>query len=270
MTHRIGLLAGALVVALLGTMAVLSYVNRVEASAIADAQPVDVLVARDRIASGTTGAVAAQRKLVELVKLPRKAVPEGALSSLDKVDEQSLVSDVFAGEVLLAAKFATQTARTGDLLIPKDKIAVSVELEDPQRVAGFVVPGSEVAVFATIKKVEATAKATASHVSATSATVSVQAEGDDDYTSLLLPRASVIAVGPATLRAADNGKKKKSKDEVTTAVLTLAVDQQDAQRLVHSAQTGDLWFGLLSSTSKTGPANGVSNANLFPNPGGAR
>lgn len=262
MTRRLGLLASALVVALLGTTAVFSYVSKVEANVVAGAQMVDVLVAAERMPAGTTAASATKGKLVQLSSMPRKSVPEGALTSLEEVGELTLVSDVFAGEVLLKAKFADQTARTGALVIPKDTIAISIELEDPQRVAGFVVPGSEVAIFATIKKVDATAKATATDVSNTSATVNVQAEGDDDYTNLLLPRVSVIAVGPATLRP--EAQEEAGDDAVTKAVLTVAVTQQDAARLVHSAQTGDLWFGLLSSSSKTGPGEGVSNLNLFP------
>ena len=269
MTRRLGLLAAALVVALLGTMAVFSYVSKVEADVVAGAEMVDVLVAAERMPAGTNAAAATKDELVQLSSMPRKSVPEGALTSLDEVGEQTLVSDVFAGEVLLKAKFADQTARTGALVIPKDTIAISIELEDPQRVAGFVVPGSEVAIFATIKKVDATAKATASNVSDSSATVNVQAEGDDDYTNLLLPRVSVIAVGPATLRP-DENEDEKAEDEVTKAVLTVAVTQHDAARLVHSAQTGDLWFGLLSSSSKTGPGQGVSNLNLFPKAANAR
>ena len=36
-----------------------------------------------------------------------------------------------------------------NLVIPDDKMAVSVELTDFERVAGFVNPGSEVAIFGT-------------------------------------------------------------------------------------------------------------------------
>ena len=269
MTRRLGLLATALVVALLGTMAVFSYVSKVEADVVAGAEMVDVLVAAERMPAGTSAVSATKSELVQVSSMPRKSVPEGALSSLDEIGEETLVSDVFAGEVLLRAKFADQTARTGELVIPKDTIAISIELEDPQRVAGFVVPGSEVAIFATIKKVDATARATARDVSETSASVHVQAEGDDDYTNLLLPRVSVIAVGPATLRP-DQDEKDKGEDDVTKAVLTVAVTQHDAARLVHAAQTGDLWFGLLSSSSKTSPGAGVSNLNLFPKAANAR
>ena len=267
MSRRFGLLAVALVVALLGTFAVFSYVSQVEAKTLTGAEPVDVLVATERLSSGTSGAAAAKGALVELVSMPRKSVPEGALTSLDAVGKQTLVSDVFAGEVLLKAKFADQSARTGDLVIPKDKIAMSVELEDPQRVAGFVVPGSEVAIFATIDKKTAkgSATATATQTSANSATVDVEAEAevDDSYTELLLPRTSVIAVGPGTLRPAADKDEDKGEDEVTKAVLTVAVTQAEAERLVHGVQNGELYLGLLSTTSKTGPGVGVTNTSLF-------
>ena len=261
MNRRIGLLAMALVIALVGTFAVFSYVNRVEEKTLTGAQPVDVLVASERLSSGTTGAAVTKSKLVELVSMPRKSVPEGALTDMEDVKAQSLVSDVFAGEVLLRAKFADQTARTGDLVIPKDKLAMSVELGDPQRVAGFVVPGSEVAIFATVDKKTASATATATQTSENSATVDVEAEVDDSYTRLLLPRTSVIAVGPVTLRpAADEAEEE---DAVAKAVLTVAVTQQEAERLVHGIQNGQLYLGLLSTTSKTGASTGVTTTSLF-------
>ncbi len=266
MSRRIGLLAVALSIALAGTFAVFSYVSRVEAKTLAGAQPVDVLVASERLTSGTSGDAVAKSQFVDVVAMPRNAVPEGALTTLDAVATQTLVNDVFAGEILLRAKFADQTARTGDLVIPKDKIAVSVELGDPQRVAGFVVPGSEVAIFATIDKktANATAAATAIQTTETSATVDVDvdAEMDDSYTRLLLPRTSVIAVGPATLRAA-TAEHEQEDEAVAKAVLTVAVTQQEAERLVHGAQKGELYLGLLSTTSKTGPGTGVTNTSLF-------
>jgi pilus assembly protein CpaB len=250
MTRRLGLLAVALVVALLGTFAVFSYVSQVEAKTLAGAEPVDVLVAAERLASGTSGAAVAKGQLATLVSMPRKSVPEGALTALDEVGSQTLVSDVFAGEVLLRAKFADQTARTGDLLIPKDKIAVSVELGDPQRVAGFVVPGSEIAIFATVEKTPETGDQEAT----------AQDPGGPQ-TRLLLPRTSVIAVGPATLRPA--AEEAEEEEAVPTAVLTVAVTQEEAERLVHGIQTGELYLGLLSTTSKTGPSQGVTTTSLF-------
>jgi pilus assembly protein CpaB len=259
MSRRIGLLAVALVVAMLGTFAVFSYVSRVEAKTLSGAEPVDVLVASERLLAGTAGKAVAASQLVQLVPMPRKSVPEGALTSLEGVATQTLVSDVFAGEVLLRAKFADQTARTGDLVIPKDKIALSVELGDPQRVAGFVVPGSEVAIFVTVTDAAGTRPADEAAPAG-----AAPAETEESLTRLLLPRTSVIAVGPSTLRPVDPATAEApDEDAVAKAILTVAVTQEEAERLVHATQGGTLYLGLLSTTSKTGPAAGITNSNLF-------
>lgn len=251
MTRRLGLLGVALLVALLGTFAVFSYVSQVEAQTLTGAEPVDVLVASQRLASGTSGAAVAKGQLAQLVPMPRRAVPEGAITDLAAVGAQTLVSDVFAGEVLLRAKFADQSARTGNLVIPKGRIAMSVSMGDPERVAGFVVPGSEVAIFVTVEAAEARAPQTAPGA----------VQGDGSVTRLLLPRTSVIAVGPSTLQPVEEGVV--DDDVVAKAILTVALTQAEAERLVHAQQKGSLYMGLLSATSKTAPGEGVDNSTLF-------
>jgi pilus assembly protein CpaB len=125
-----------------------------------------------------------------------------------------------------------------------------------------VVPGSEVAVFVTVDQQSASVTATATQDGDT-ATVDASAQVDGQLTQLLLPRASVIAVGPSTLRPTQAKEGEAAAEPIATAVLTLAVSQDEAEKLVHSVQTGSLYFGLLTSTSKTEPNPGVSALNLF-------
>lgn len=259
MNRRVSLLLTALLVAVVGTAAVFAYVSRLEDKTLEGAEPVDVLVAAAQIGAGTTAESVAADKLVEVKSLPRKAVPEGALTSLQGLSAQSLVNDVYAGEILLRAKFADRTAKTGALIIPGDKMAIAVELGDPQRVAGFVVPGSEVAIFATIDKASGSATATATQTGNT-ATVDVEAEVDNSYTELLLPRTSVIAVGQSSLKPREDDD---DDEDIATTILTLAVTQGEAERIVHAINNGELYFGLLSSASATGAGAGVTTANLF-------
>lgn len=267
MGRRVGLLVAAALVALIGTSAVFAYVSRVESKALAEQEPVDVLVAAAQIPEGMAAGVALQQKLVRVETLPQSSVPEGALTSLKEVTTQSAMSDIFPGEVLLRPKFADRTARTGNLVIPDDKIAISVQLGDPQRVAGFVVPGSEVAVFDTVDAASASVTGTASATqtgNTTNAKVDLQATVDTKVTRLLLPRTTVIAVGPATLRPTTEEPEAKEGESTTpTAILTLALTQAEAEKIVHATQTGDLYFGLLSTKSKVAPSQGVTNSTLF-------
>ena len=256
MSRRISLMALALVVALIGTAAVFSYAKKADARAVEGQQTLSVLVAKSMLPVGTKAADANTKGMLKLDQIPKKYVPDGALTNIKDVQNLVVGSDIQAGQILLRSMFVT-TADTSVLSIPGDKMAVSVQLEDPARVAGFVVPGSEVAIFDTFDS--ASADATVTQTGPTSATAQVTA--DKKQTRILLPRVKVIAVGATALvkkqAATDN------QDKVPTAILTLAVSQQEAEKLVHAVETGTLYFALLTERSKTAPAPGVDNRTLF-------
>ena len=241
MKRRVGLLVAALVVALFGTSAVYAYVNRVEAKTVNAGSPVNVLVATAQIPTGATGAVVAQSNLTRVTTMPQRNVPEGALTDLNSVKDKQLATDVYPGEVLLAARFTDRTqARTGALSIPDNKFAVSVQMGDPQRVAGFLVPGSQVAVLATMLP-----------------------SGDNGiaHTGVILSRAQVIAVGPTTLQS--NGATGAGPEPTATTILTLALSQVQAEKLVLAQQIGKLYLGLLTDKSSASVDPGVTSDDLF-------
>ena len=78
---------------------------------------------------------------------------------------------------------------------------------------------------------------------------------------MLLPRLSVLAIGPTTLRPASGADA--NKEAVPTAILTLAVDQVQGQKLVYASQNGQLYFALLTKDSKIAPGPGTNITNLF-------
>ncbi|MCA1824813.1 MAG: Flp pilus assembly protein CpaB [Mycobacteriales bacterium] len=244
MGRRTVLLIAAVVLAALGTLLVFAYVHNVDNRALAKQQPVRVLVAKTRITAGTRAADAASRGDFELRELPRAAVAASALSDIEPVKDQVAISDIFAGEQILSVKFAAVGSSTGPLSVPAGKIAVAVQVGDPERVAGFVQPGAFVAVFATIQPSTVGGGAAA------------------QFTKLLLPRVQVIGVGPATLRSPDAASGQTG--EATSAILTLALDQMEAQRTILASQAGRLYFALLTPDSRVGRAPAVDLRNLFP------
>lgn len=232
----------SLVVALVGTLLVASYARHSDADAATAELKVPVLVAKARIPAGTeTKAVAAG--LTQLVVMPKSTLPVDALTDLAAVPDLVAVSDVFPGQVLVRAGFGP-APNSGGLTIPKGKLAVSVQLGDPQRVAGFVLPGSEVAILDTRP-------------------LGGGAAGGQGAveTRTLFPRVTVIAVGPTALQAPPTAAA--TDKAVPAAILTLAVSQTDAERLVQATQTGKLYFALLSRDSQTGASAGVNDGSLF-------
>ena len=149
MGRRTGLLIAALVVAALGTALVFIYVNNADARANDDATLVKVLVATQDVAAGTTAADASAAGAFEEKEVTTGSQADGALSDITVISDQVALAPIFTGQQIQTQMFGSP-ASTSALNVPKDQIAISVQLGDPNRVAGFVEPGSEVAVFASL------------------------------------------------------------------------------------------------------------------------
>jgi pilus assembly protein CpaB len=240
MGRRTILLVSAFLVAALGTSLVFLYARKADDRALKDQQQVEVLVAKSDIAAGTTATAAAAAGAFELRTVARSSVVSTAVSSIDAVRDKVALSTIFTGQQVLSVQFGDPSA-SQVLPIPDGKIAVSIQLGDPARVAGFVEPGSNVAVFVTL----------ASQGSAL------------PQTRLLLPAALVIAVGPTSLTPANADGTGANKEALPRAILTLALDQRNAEKLVFASQQGQVFFGLRNDKSKVAPGPGVTIGNLF-------
>jgi pilus assembly protein CpaB len=236
------LLIAAVLVAALGTGLVFVYVARTDERALQDQEPVQVLVAKTRIEAGTLVSNAEREGAFRLQAIPRSALIEGYLTDTRQISSLTAVSDIFPGEQIIAAKFAVAGTTTG-LPIPDDKMAISVQLGDPQRVAGFVKPGSDVTLIVLIRAVPRAGQPPV------------------EVSRVLLPRVGVIAVGPTTLRPAEPGQG--NTEPLPTALLTLAVDQLQAQKIAYATRHGQLYFTLLTKESKVAPGQPVTIDNLF-------
>ena len=243
MGRRLALLIAAVLVAALGTALVFAYVKKADDRAIADQKPVTVLVAKNTITPGTRVADAAAAGAFQSKELPQSAVPNGALSSVDPIKDQVALTTIFPGQQLLAGMFGATAAQVGSIAIPPGRIATSFNFGDPQRVAGFVQPGSTVAVF-----------------------VSLTVQGSTTrQTRLLLPKVTVIAVGPTTITPPAN-QSQANPETPPRALMTLAVTQSEAEKLIF-AQTfaggNGLYLGLVNDASTLNKGTIISDKNLF-------
>jgi len=242
---------------------VLAYVNKADARAIEGQQATTAYVATKDVPAGTTLHDAIARKLIVKEQLPRKTVPSGALVDVTPaLDRQVARTDINAGELVMASRIGTEVADTGGLDIPAGKMAVSVALEDPQRVGGFVHPGSQIAVFDTYN--------TLNFADPTTPTGDglADARANNRATQLLLPRLTVVAVGsditpPENLHKVQQGDNGQGTTQSTVVVVTVAVTQKEAEKLVQGVQTGHLYLGLLTAKSKVTPGDPVDNSSLF-------
>jgi len=240
------LLVVAALVAVLGSGLVFVYVKGVDARAMQDQAPVQVLKAVAQIDPGETLLQAQSAGKLELQDVPAEQVLEGALSTIGDLGSKVAIARVFANEQITGAKFGS----AGDedvLALPKGTVAISVNLTDTGRVAGFVTPGTEVALFVN------------------------GAVGPDgtEVARLLLPAVEVVAVAQATVATdattdpADAATGEPATEVLPRTLVTLAVSQSDAERVLFASTHGELAFGLRTDSSKVRPSTGVTTANLF-------
>lgn len=212
---------------------------------MAGQSPVQVLVSTASVPAGTSGASISQSGAMELKSMPAAAVPPQALSDITPVADLVSLAPIYAGQVLLEPMFGSQQQASGGLTLPKGTVGVSVQLGDPERVAGFVQPGSNVAIFLTVAGAGSVA---------------------DQQTKLLLDKVPVVAVGPTTMAAgtAQDGTTPSNAEAIPTAIITVALDQEQAQKLIQGKQSGSLQLALVNQDSKLAPnAPGTTTQNVF-------
>ena len=268
---RILAAVAALVLAAVGALAVLAYAGAADARAVAGQEAVTVYVTTRTVPAGTTLGDAVAQDLLEKDVFPSRSVPAGALTRIDVATEQLVaMSEIASGEIVLQRRFADQQAGDTALVVPEGQMAVTVELTDPGRVGSFLRPGSDVAIYdsyATRDPFEGDMSPVGTDLNNGNET---GARGPVNATRVVVPRVEVLAVGDITLagRAASAAPDGVLADneKVPTALVTLAVSPADAARLIHAAQTGQLYAALLGSGADAGDPL-VEDRNLF---GGGR
>lgn len=243
MDRRRLLLIAAAVVAALGTMLVFLYVRGADARAQQRFETVPVLRAIAPIQAGETIESASTNGKLELQQVPRDALVPDAQTSTDALTGKVALTTIYPGEQIISDKFGSEAAAASPLQIPKGQLAISVNLTDPARVAGFVNPGSQVAIF----------------LNGTDQT------SGQPFTRMLLPRVTVLGVGSTTPVSTTTTDQTgaQTTEQLPRTLLTLALDQQDAQRVLFAAGNGELAFGLLTDNSTLRPGPGVTALNLF-------
>jgi pilus assembly protein CpaB len=245
MGRRTLLLIAALVVAALGTTGVFLYVNGVDKRAEADYDLVEVLVATTPIDTGTTGQAAQDAGALELRPFLAKSV-EGlpALSDISSVANQVALAPIATGSPILASQFGA-LGETSQLPIAPGEIAVSLNMDDVGRVAGFVGPGSKVVLFMTTASTEGP-------------------DAGQESTCVLLPEVDIIAAGQTTVVTTTGSGDAAQTEEIPRALLTVSANQDEAQKIVYAQGVGKLAFGLLNEESKINKADAcASSRNLF-------
>ena len=247
MQSRVLAILIAVVLALVATAALVVYVNGADRRAIANQEPVAVLVAKETIKAGTSGEDAQNLKLVAPKLVPRESAVVGAFRSWSQLEGRFAAVDIMKGEQLLPTRWvgADEVEGRGLLPIPDDHQALSIGLDVTRQVAGFVTPGDNVGIVLTLPGGDGGTK-----------------------TRFLLQNVRVLAVGATALSsrtAQGGGGRVNQKGSQSVTAITLAVKKQYVESVVHAAVDGDIYLTLMPRNADPAQrSQGVTDDNVFP------
>jgi pilus assembly protein CpaB len=243
----------ALVLAVIATVAIFMYVRGIEERAFEDAELVEVFVAQGPIEAGTSADEASDTGLIARDAAPRGNVPVGAITDLGQIEGLVAVERILTGEILLRERWGTTEEVSVGFEIPEGFEAIAVEVAIPPGVAGFVRDGDRVSLIATVETPGDTV---------TDADGTVTEEPGAIRSQYLLQGIEVLAVGRHTIQT--DGEQDGEQDAAQDSVLmTVALQPEDAERLVFAIENASLYFTLLPDDAEPQDTPGRTLEDLF-------
>jgi Flp pilus assembly protein CpaB len=215
---RRGTLALAALAALLAGAAVLVYLNNYRHSVNVGAQPATVLIAKGTIAKGTPGNAVAANELFQTTTIRQSQLLNGAISDPVSLRGRVAVHDIFPGQQLTTADFASGTSGIASTLTKTERV-ISIPLDSSHGLSGNLSAGDRVDIFAGFNVVPVDRRG-----------VPLQGGQARPVLKLILQDVPVVAVGKAT----GNGN----------ANVSFKVTDAAAENLAFASDNGKLWAVL--------------------------
>lgn len=223
----------ALLLAVVGAVLLFVYVQGAAARAQEGLEPVTVLVVTERVPVGTKASDLTGK--VKSEALPKTAVPEGALVTLDGQDGKVTSVGLEPGEQLLAARLVDPRELVpGTVPVPDGLEEVTLLLSPERILGGRLEAGDTVTIYTSF------------------------GTGDQPSTGLLFHDVLITAVQKApseTKNSSGSGSSEPTVEMPTgSAFITFARSDADASKLIYSAEFGQLWLAKQTdATAKTDP-----------------
>lgn len=232
----------ALLLAVVGAVLLFVYVQGASARAQAGLEPVPVLVVAEQVPAGTKSSDLAGRVRIE--SLPKSAVPEGALTTLDQQEGKVTATSLEPGEQLLAARLVDpRDLAPGTVPVPEGLEEVTLLLSPERILGGRLEAGDTVTIYTSFETPDGPPDA-----------VPAEIRGWKQSTGLLFHDVLITAVQKAPSEAESGSNSEAVAMPTGSAFITFARSDADASRLIYSAEFGKLWLAKQNdATAKTEP-----------------
>lgn len=243
----------ALVVAVIGTVMLIIYVQGADKRALANTETEDVYVIKKEIPAGT--AAASFGDSVVKKSVPKSAIAPDSVRALSDLGGKVSSVELVPGEQLLASRMVDKNALVGRgrVEVPAGLQEVTVKLPIERVVGGALAAGDTVGVMLSVKENE---KANA-----------------PDQTQLTFHKVLVTAVQDASGSVAENAPAEgqgsgalnanKTANQNGGLLVTLARSDVDVERIVYAAEFGTIYLSKEPKDATEGTSGVLDRGRLF-------
>lgn len=233
----IGIIA-AVLLATVGTFALVSYVQSAKDDAVAGEQQVEAYVVRDAVGRGAT--LDQVRDAVERTEVPAKVRPDDAVTDLDDLDDELVAAvDLAPGELLLSSRLIRQEDLTR-AQVPEGLQELTVALEPQRAVGGSIRPGDTVGIVMSFEPFDLPNDGQGGD----------QAEQTPNMTHLTFHKILVTSVQFDQNEADEpaGGEDDEGDDETVDRapsnqlLVTVALSSPQVEQVVFAAEFGHIWL----------------------------
>jgi pilus assembly protein CpaB len=203
----------ALLLAVAATAGVYLYIQGVRDDAKSEAVTVRVIVSTQNIPAGSQLDPLISAGIFTTKLFPSDTLVESPVTSVEQLRGETTSQTILANEQISTQRLSGTTELGGGILnIPPGFVAVTMQLEAPPNVAGFIRKGDHVQVFVTLEEKLVTLFPDV----------------------LILSNTGSISTTTGASSGGDRG-----------GLVTVALEPGDAQKLVLAQQKGSVWLALI-------------------------
>lgn len=245
--RRITGIIAAMLLAIIGTVALVGYVNSAKDKAVAKEALVNVYVVDKLVPKGAEPGTI--KSSVSLEQVPTRLKQSGALTDLDAVGANVAATDLQPGDQLLAARLVAKDRVSQEVT---DKVQISTLLAAERAVGGALQKGDLVGVYLSFDPFALDEAGQSSAATPTTAATGTDATSANTDAQKKTPNTSrlefqhVLVTNVQTTNTPVNADTKDTTavEQVTGLqyVVTLALSPEQSERFVFATEFGHVWL----------------------------
>jgi pilus assembly protein CpaB len=272
--RRITGILAAVILAFIGTVALVGYVQSAKDKAIAQERMVEVYVVDQLVPQGAKAE--AIEAAVSIERIPARLEQPGAITDLDEVGDNVAATDLQPGDQLVAARLVPQEQVTQEVT---DKVQVSAMLTPERAVGGSLQQGDLVAVYLSFDpfnmdeagqedETEATTAPDPDAPAAATADTGTDREATKktpNVTRLEFQHVLVTGVQTTSEPVVPDEDDDQDLEQVSSSqyVVTLALSPEQSERFVFATEFGHVWLSNQPATVSDDGTRLVTLGNVY-------